>query len=174
ILDHTFYRKLKIERNNRVASVKHLDYLTKWFNQNLKIDIDFVNYFLNEEFELKKHNKSLWESKKVYDYGKVKIKFKKPLEQLNHAKISAEKINREEYYMLHDDNVYRFHSNLTNMRSLLRNAITYDGQKLISIDIKNSQPYLSTILLSRSFWIEKNFEPNHTKSLSISFDDPEN
>lgn len=174
VLDQTFYRKLKIERNNREVSVKHLNYLTKWFNPKLKIDIDFVNYFLNEEFELKKYNKSLWESKKVNNYGKVKIKFKKPLDQLNHAKISAEKINREEYYMLHDDNVYRFHSNLTNMRSVLRNAITYDGKKLISIDIKNSQPYLSTILLSRSFWIEKDFEPDYSNSLPISIKNPKN
>jgi len=174
VTDFTFYRKLKVERNNRAASVSHLEYLTKWFNPNLKIDIDFVNYFLNEEFILKQHNKSLWESKKVNNYGKVEIKYKKPIDQLNHAKISAEKINREEYYMLHDDNVYRFHSNLTNMRSIIRNAITYNGSKLVSIDIKNSQPYLSTILLSRSFWIEKNFEPDYSNSLSISFEKQKN
>ena len=60
------------------------------------------------------------------------------------------------------------------MRSVIRNAVTYDGQKLISIDIKNSQPYLSTILLSRSFWIEQKNEPNTQKELSIRFDDPEN
>ena len=82
----------------------------------------------------------MWQSKKVYNYGKVEVKYKRPIDQLNHAKISAEKIGRQDYYLLHDDNVYRFHSNLTNMRSVIRNAVTYDGQKLISIDIKNSQP----------------------------------
>ena len=58
------------------------------------------------------------------------------------------------------------------MRSVIRNAVTYDGQKLISIDIKNSQPYLSTILLSRSFWIEQKNEPNAPNELSITFDEP--
>lgn len=166
IVDFTFHRKLKVERNNRASSVKYLDYLTKWFNDKLQIDIDYVNEFLKEEYKLKVNNDAL------KDYDRSRKKFKEPISQLNHAKISAEKINREEYYLLHDDNVYRFHSNLTNMRSVIRNAVTYDGQKLISIDIKNSQPYLSTILLSRSFWIEKNFEPNHNNSLSISFNEP--
>ncbi len=167
LVDFTFNRKLKIERNNRAASVKHLNYLTKWFNPKLEIDIDYVNEFLKEEFELKKNNEALW------DYDRSRKKCKQPITQLNHAKISAEKISREEYYLLHDDNVYRFHSNLTNMRSIIRNAVTYDGQKLISIDIKNSQPYLSTILLSRSFWIEQKFEANNNESLSISFDGPQ-
>ncbi len=166
VTDFTFYKKLKYERNKRNASVGHLNYLTKWFNDKLKIDIDYVNEFLKEEYKLKDNNELLW------DYDRSRKKYKEPIAQLNHAKISAEKINREDYYLLHDDNVYRFHSNLTNMRSVVRNAVTYDGQKLISIDIKNSQPYLSTILLSRSFWIEQKFEPNNKNSLSISFDEP--
>jgi hypothetical protein len=167
VTDFTFYRKLKVERNNREASVKHLTYLTKWFNNKLEIDIDYVNEFLVQEFELKNNNEQL------KDYDRSRKKFKEPIAQLNHAKISSEKISRQEYYLLHDDNVYRFHSNLTNMRSVVRNAITYDGQKLISIDIKNSQPYLSTILLSHSFWIEQKNEPNNKKSLTIGFNEPQ-
>jgi hypothetical protein len=166
VRDFTFYRKLKTERNKKKASVEHLGYLTKWFNDKLEIDYDYVTEFLQEEFNLKNNNELL------RDYDRGRKKFKEPISQLNHAKISAEKISREEYYLLHDDNVYRFHSNLTNMRSVVRNAVTYDRKKLISIDIKNSQPYLSTILLSRSFWIEQKNEPNQNQSLSISFDEP--
>ncbi|MDB9781522.1 hypothetical protein OAB88_00250 [Winogradskyella sp.] len=154
VTDFTFYRKLKVERGNREASVEHLDYLTKWFNSKLEIDLEYVNEFLLQEFELKNNNEQL------RDYDRSRKKFKEPIAQLNHAKISAEKISREEYYLLHDDNVYRFHSNLTNMRSLIRNAVTYEGKKLISIDIKNSQPYLSTLLLNRSFWTEQKNESN--------------
>jgi hypothetical protein len=54
-----------------------------------------------------------------------------------------------------DPNVHRFHSNLTCMKSIYRNLLTYDGQKLVSIDIKNSQPYLSTKLLDPKFWFCK-------------------
>lgn len=164
--DFTFYKCLKLHRNKIKESVKHLNYLTKWFNEKLQIDIDYVNTFLKEEFKLKENNELLW------DYDRSRKKFKEPISQLNHAKISAEKINREEYYLMHDNNVYRFHSNLTNMRSVIRNAITYNGENLISIDIKNSQPYLSTILLSRNFWIEQKFGRENKNSLSISFDDP--
>jgi len=58
------------------------------------------------------------------------------------------------------------------MRSIIRNAITYKGQKLVSIDIKNSQPYLSTLLLNRNFWITAKKEPKKDAFLSISFDEP--
>lgn len=34
----------------------------------------------------------------------------------------------------------RFHSNLTNMNKLFRNFLTVDGETLISLDVKNSQP----------------------------------
>jgi hypothetical protein len=168
LTDFTFRKTLKVHRNKIKESVSHVNYLTKWFDDKLQIDIDFVQEFLKEEYALKKNNESLW------DYNRKQKKFKLPIDQLNHAKISAEKINREEYYLMLDSNVYRFHSNLTNMRSVIRNAVTYDGQKLISIDIKNSQPYLSTILLSRSFWIEQKNEPNAPNELSIRFDDPKN
>ena len=168
LTDFTFRKTLKVHRNEIKESVSHVNYLTKWFDDKLQIDIVFVQEFLKEEYALKKNNESLW------DYNRKQKKFKLPIDQLNHAKISAEKINREEYYLMLDSNVYRFHSNLTNMRSVIRNAVTYDGQKLISIDIKNSQPYLSTILLSRSFWIEQKNEPNAPNELSIRFDDPKN
>src|SRR5690554_4891500 len=43
VVDFTFHKKLKIEKNNRASSVTHLKYLTKWFDDKLKIDIDYVN-----------------------------------------------------------------------------------------------------------------------------------
>lgn len=149
IIDRNFYLKLKIERNNKATSVNHLGYLTKWFNEKLEIDIDYVNEFLEQEFELKQNNPSL------RDYDRKHKKFKFPMSQFNHAKISAEKIKYKDFYLQQDKNVYRFHSNLTNMRSVIRNSLTYDGQELISVDIKNSQPYLSTILFDSLFWNKK-------------------
>ena len=38
------------------------------------------------------------------------------------------------------------------MRGDLRNALTYDGQKLVSLDLSNSQPFLSLLLLQTEFW----------------------
>jgi len=87
--------------------------------------------------------------------------------------MSAQRLKCKDYNLMLDDNVYRLHTNLTNMPSRIRNAITYDGQKLYSLDIKNSQPYISTVLLSRDFWIEQKNEPNTPNTLSISFREPQ-
>ncbi|WP_156340072.1 hypothetical protein [Nonlabens sp. YIK11] len=57
--------------------------------------------------------------------------------------------------MNRDSTVKRFHFNLTNMPSWMRNALKYDGKTLISLDIKNSQPYMSLLLLDPNFWCLK-------------------
>jgi hypothetical protein len=59
------------------------------------------------------------------------------------------------FYYSVDDNVGRFHSNLTNIKKELRNYITYDDQKLVNIDIKNSQPFFSTLLFNTAFYEEE-------------------
>lgn len=164
--DRTFQKSLQVYKNKKALSVKHLGYMTKWFNDDLQINMGVVSDFLDEEFALKSKNYDLW------DYNRIKKAHIKPINQFNHAKMSAEKLSWKDYYLMLDNNVYRFHSNLTNMRSIIRNAITYKGQKLISIDIKNSQPYLSTLLLNRDFWITAKNEPKKDAFLSISFDEP--
>lgn len=165
--ERTFYKTLKRHQNKKDLSVKHLNYLTKWFNADLEINVNAVQNFLDEEFALKNENLQL------RDYNRKSKKFKRPIDQYNHAKMSTDKLSWQDFYLMLDDNVYRFHSNLTNMRSVIRNAITYKGQKLISIDIKNSQPYLSTILLTKNFWITAKNEPKNNAFMSISFDEPQ-
>jgi len=165
--DFTFRNKLKAHKNRKIESVKHLGFLTKWFNDKLRIDYDYIDDFLVQEHNLKIKDKALWE------YDRVRKKYKHPTNQMVHAQMSAQRLKWQDYNLMLDDNVYRFHTNLTNMPSRIRNAVTYDGQKLISLDIKNSQPYLSTILLSRDFWIVQKFERNKNNSLSIAFDEPQ-
>ncbi len=163
--DFVFRNKLKADKNRKKDSVKHLKFLTKWFNPKLQIDYNFVDEFLKEEYRLKMLDKALW------NYDRKSKKHKSPENQMVHAQMSAERLKWQDHSLVLDDNVYRLHTNLTNMPSRIRNAVTYDGQKLISIDIKNSQPYLSTILLSRSFWIEQKNGQNNKNSLSVLFDE---
>jgi hypothetical protein len=47
-----------------------------------------------------------------------------------------------------DNTSGRFHSNITNMSKGLRPFLRIKGEPLVNIDIKNSQPYLSTIFLT--------------------------
>lgn len=146
VTDFTLMQSLKRYRlKQRRTTVKH-DYLTKWFNPKLTIDYKKIESFLEEEWLLKNENESLW------DYDRSRKVFKSPYQQFISSKISAELLVRGEYNLKIDDNVHRFHSNLTNMRSLIRNAVTYDGQKLVAVDIKNSQPYFSILLLRENFW----------------------
>jgi hypothetical protein len=67
-------------------------------------------------------------------------------------------INGDIFYSI-DNTSGRFHSNITNMAKGLRPFLRIKGEPLINIDIKNSQPYLSTILLTdpgKVSWMTKN------------------
>ena len=66
--------------------------------------------------------------------------------------LNIERIAEADFKLSVDTNVFRLHSTISNLRSEIRNCITWNGQQLVSIDIKNSQPYLSTVLLKPSFW----------------------
>jgi len=48
-----------------------------------------------------------------------------------------------------DSTAGRLHTNLTNLKSDLRNYLTYDGKTLVAVDIRNSQPYLSLALFRK-------------------------
>ena len=62
------------------------------------------------------------------------------------------KITNQDYEPHIDGNVHRLHSVLTNIQKDFRNFITYDEQQLVSIDIKNCQPYLTCLILNPGFW----------------------
>lgn len=66
-----------------------------------------------------------------------------------------EELEAQHFYCDVDNNIGRFHSNLTNLKKELRSCITYDGLKLVNIDVRNSQPFLSTCLLEAKFWSDK-------------------
>jgi hypothetical protein len=58
-----------------------------------------------------------------------------------------------------DNTSGRFHSNITNMAKGLRPYLRINNEPLVNIDVKNSQPYLSTIILtypSKVAWLTKN------------------
>lgn len=54
------------------------------------------------------------------------------------------------WYFKQDTTSRRLHTNITSLKSELRPILTYSGQTLFSMDIKNSQPYMSLALLFRS------------------------
>lgn len=62
---------------------------------------------------------------------------------------------KEDIFYKIDTTGSRLHSPITNMPKEMRNFLTYGGQRLVALDIKNSQPYFSTLLLNMRFYTEK-------------------
>jgi len=69
-------------------------------------------------------------------------------DQYNSIVSSATRIINSDIFYSVDSTSGRFHSNITNMNKGLRPYLRINDEPLINLDIKNSQPYLSTILLT--------------------------
>lgn len=132
--------KNKFKANLKSTSLNY-PFLTKWFNDKLQINVEEAMNKIEELFPektgpirgTKKGEPSVWHKR----YKAI---------------LAVEKIANQEFYYSVDDNVGRFHSNLTNIKRELRNYLTYDGQKLVNIDIKNSQPLFSLLLFNEDFY----------------------
>lgn len=68
--------------------------------------------------------------------------------RFNLAQSSATRILNGNISYSVDNTSCRFHSNITYMLKGLRSFLRINGEPLANIDIKNSQPYLSTLLLT--------------------------
>ncbi len=124
---------------------KH-NHIVKWYNPALQIDRELAMDFIHADYERKIADPSL------RDYDVKNEKYKDPFTQFTSSYINIERIADTEFMLKVDTNVLRFHSNLSNIRSELRHCLKYGGENLVSIDIKNSQPYISTAILNKEYW----------------------
>jgi hypothetical protein len=80
-------------------------------------------------------------------------------DQYNSVVASATRILNGDIFYSIDNTSGRFHSNITNMAKGLRPFLRINDKPLVNLDIKNSQPYLSTILLTnpgKVSWMTEN------------------
>ncbi len=120
---------------------------------------------INKFGEQIKYIKQLKIDESVFDYlilRECEIRTKKDLNKFNAALASAIKIWNGDIFYSVDSTSHRFHSNLTNLPSALRQFVTINGKHLVNIDIKNSQPLIASLLLTdpskcESFAREENF-----------------
>jgi hypothetical protein len=130
---------------------KKYNYLYQWFTPDLKIDFEAAHQYLcnrlKEDTILKASNPRL--------YDKLN-----PLLRFNASYIAIQKIIAHDYHFSIDTSVGRCHTSLTTIHSKLREFIKFGNLKLVSIDIKNSQPCFSGLLLNPYFFqkIEKGGE----------------
>lgn len=117
-------------------------HLSKWFNSSLVIDSVRATRKIKKMYNQIDENKDQYSSRQLI---KAKNKLLKNISVIH-------ELETQNFYCDLDNNIGRFHSNLTNLKKELRSFITYDGQKLVNIDIRNSQPFLSTCLFRPEFW----------------------
>jgi len=137
-------KKNKALEQEMKATCSHYSYLTKWFNEKLQIDAEGANEKIEELFP--KPTGAIRGTRR----GKASKTTKK-----YSAKLAVKKIEGGDFYYKVDENVGLFHSNLTNIKKELRHYNTYDGETLVNVDIKNSQPLLSSILFDPTFYSNK-------------------
>lgn len=107
----------KIENKKKKAAERSTKHLTKWLNgDDIQIDWKKALHFINSG--------SFSDDKKL-QYSS-----------------SVNKIRFGQWHYSRSKNDNRLHSNLTNMKEDLRAFIKHKEEKLVSLDIKSSQPYL--------------------------------
>ncbi len=134
---------MQYEANKKFTN---LPYLYHWYNDE-KLSINpIVQQYAETILNYKMGDKSKW------TVNTHTNKLKNPLVQYMAALINITKIGQNRYEIHIDNTVHRLHSVITNLQKDYRNFLTYNGQELVSIDIKNSQPYLACALLNPMFW----------------------
>lgn len=78
----------------------------------------------------------------------IESNFRTEMNQYNSILASATRIRNGDIFYSIDNTSGRLHSNITNMSKGLRPFLRIKGEPLVNIDIKNSQPYLSLLLLT--------------------------
>lgn len=100
-------------------------HLYKWFEEGLEIDVQKAKLKVQEKY---KELSNLPE----------KISYIESIERFN---------DRQYWFRRNGRTDNRLHTNLTNMPKELRRFITYKGERLISLDVKTSQPYFTMVLI---------------------------
>jgi hypothetical protein len=140
--------KLKNYYENQVNKDKAiLPYLYKWFNEKkLTIDKDHVHAILEEKYKAKLLQKprkgSALTKKHIADLSK------------NSWTSHINRLYKKNYKLTFavDSQGGRLYTVLTNLSRDFRRFVNYDGQPLVHVDIANSQPYFSALLLNPAFW----------------------
>ena len=123
-------------------------YLTKWWDTNkLKIDTKAANAWI-DNYEQEKIN-AINADAKIIDKT---VLLENARDTTEDFRTLVKGINHNTARYCFSGKGHRFYNPISNLKSELRSFLTYDGQPLVDIDIKNSQPFLATALLKSSFW----------------------
>lgn len=124
------------------------DHLLRWLRPGkLAIDADTAGKVLLRRREAQLLNPALQEKKRSRRRGQPR-QLKDPNDQYAYALANVEAIAQGSMFCVVDGTGGRLHTPLTTLKSELRHLLTYNGQRLVSVDIANSQPYLAAALFN--------------------------
>lgn len=164
IEEEVFNKEIGDYERNILLDKPHLNYW--YYQQNLSVDAQIAEKYaleiLNEKLSLGYQH---WDESKTWDKIKKCYKKKNPKTQYDAIIQKVNELKIQHYKAKIDTNVHRLNSVVTNMQKEFRNFLTYDGQQLVSIDVKNSQPYLICLILNKEFWNESSTLPININNL---------
>jgi len=135
-------------------------YLSTWYStKKLSINEQYATRYANSVKQHKCNSgRNFWDINRDKS-RRGKIVRKNPLSQYHAAIYNINSITIGDYKVSIDGNVHRLHSVITNLQKEYRKFLNYDNEKLVNVDISNSQPYLLCLLLNPSFWDKKSSIP---------------
>ncbi|MBN8698840.1 MAG: hypothetical protein J0L54_04455 [Chitinophagales bacterium] len=156
------YKRISKKENEFAISEqasKLYPYLTKWFNAELTIKFEEANQIIDLIHLLRKAEKRAIIRNTITILNSINEMSKSDFADLRKAvrpiyeyKFGLLTIRKQRWVAKIDSTVFRLHTNLTNLKSELRYCLRYQGRDLVSIDIKNCQPYLSILLFHPGFY----------------------
>lgn len=128
-------------KNSKLINQKSdLNYITNWLNSKLTVDYTEAEAYLLRLKDIESSDPEIKNANRRFiQRHAILLKFHKGIFSPNE-----------------DMTAGRLHSATTQIMGVLRKFIRYDGKKLIAIDIVNSQPYLSIVLLNPTKLEENN------------------
>lgn len=115
-----------IQESSVYAENKHL---LKWFDDKLVIDFEGAKTYIQDLI--------------FYESEYFDLKFKKV--HWNHQILALH--HKVFYATRNEESDFRLHTVLMSLKKIFKPFVTYDGQKIIGYDLKNSQPFFLVFLI---------------------------
>lgn len=165
-------------------SALDITYLTKWYDEGrLKIDFKSAKKYLRDLYlsdrltliETKEYKKLSQQA----DFNFKRYQKYVAMQKYNARLRTLKLFHKGTFNVGLDRTAGRLHSVITQLKSELRQFMTYDSQPLTSIDIVNSQPYLASVLLNYESYKKNNindliqlynpkFHPSHKNPIMLA------
>lgn len=146
--------EIKTEKISKKTLIKSI--LTKHQNKNeeMTLNLHFLNGVFNSKLSVDFIRARRYLRKTYIEEKRLGLPYAK--ERYNARLLPLIELKNEDYSFSVDNTGYRLHTNITRLSSKLRKFLRYDGKYLYSIDVVNSQPFLTIPLFNEELFNKNN------------------